>query len=154
MKKILKNNKLVIFIVIVLIICLGAICYVAATYFFGGSDSVYGDRLDEIDDYPFTEIDMEDIILVVEENEDVISASLRLSGKIIYMSTEFSEEIFLEEAKKYAATFIEYIDETLLEYYDVNYTVSTSEYTLMGYKNSINNSLVWNNNTSFDEESE
>lgn len=146
------NNKFVIIICVILIICLGAICYVAATYFFGGSDSVYGDRLDDIDDYPFSDSDMEEVISLIEESEEVSSASIRLSGKIIYVSVIYNEEIALEETKVLAATSLEYFDEDLLGYYDLNYTLSSDNFTLMGYKNSASTSIVWNNNTSYDEE--
>lgn len=153
-RKVWQNNKFVIIICTILLICIGAIGYVAATYFFGGSTSVYGDRLDDIDDYPFTDDDIEEIISIIEESEDVISSSIRLSGNIIYISTEFVEDVSLEEAKKTAATHLDNFEESLLEYYDLNYTVTSTEFTLMGYKNSISTSLVWNNNTSFEEESE
>lgn len=150
----IKNNKIVTLLVIILILCISAISYVALTYFFGTSESVYGDRLDNIEDYPLTDSDMEDIELVLEENDEITSSTIWLSGKIIYVSAEFTEEVSLEEAKKIAATSLDNYKEGYLDYYDLSFTVFSENFTLMGYKNSTNTSLVWNNNTDFETESE
>lgn len=153
-KEIWKNNKIVVILCVILLICTIAIGYVALTYFFGGSSSAYGDRLDNIDDYPFTDDDMSDLEDSISEDERITSVSVRLSGKIIYISASFEEDISLSAAKKYAVATLDLIDEDLLNYYDLNYTVSSSEFTLMGYKNSVSTSIVWNNDTDFETESE
>lgn len=139
---------------LILIVCFGTICYVVSTYFFGGSDSVYGDRLNGIEDFEYSDSDMNNFVKIVEENEEVLSVSTALIGKVIRVTTEFADTVSLEEAKKNAATYIEYIDPELLAYYDLNYTITSSEYILMGYKNSISLSIFWNNNTSFEVETE
>lgn len=143
------HNKFVIIISIVLIACIGIVAYVCFDKFFGGNESTYGDRLVDIENYDFDETD---ITLYFDEN--ALASSVRISGKIIYISIEFDEETSLNSAKKVATSSLEYIEEDLLGYYDINYTITSTQFTLMGYKNSTSSSIVWNNNTAFDEESE
>lgn len=154
LKKIWRNNKIVIILCIILLICLCTIGYVALTYFFGGSDSAYGSRLDGIEDYAFSSSDLTDIENLIEEDEKVLSASVEVIGKILHITVNFYDEAGLEEAKKIAASSLSFFEEDYLNYYDCNYIVTSESFTLMAYKNSTSTSLVWNNETEFDSESE
>ena len=51
LKEIWGKYKILIVLGLILIICLIAIIVVTVSYFFGGSESVYGDRLEGIENY-------------------------------------------------------------------------------------------------------
>ncbi len=150
MKKIWINNKFVICISIILLMCFLSICYVASTYFFRGSDTVYGERLDDLSDYEIKKSEVDGILAKIEENESVLDSSIETRGKVIYIITNYNEVITLEEAQRLAATNLENFDEETLGYFDINYIVKSVNFTKMGYKNSASANIVWNNNTSFE----
>ncbi|MFI3260399.1 MAG: hypothetical protein R3Y13_01625 [bacterium] len=154
MKKIqrfFRNNMIVILLTSIIFICLGLIGYVAITHFFGGSETVYGDRLDTTGDYDFS---VEEIEELINEDEDIVSSSVKIHGKVLYVTIHNDEGISLSSAKKKAKASLSFFEEELLNYYDCNYIIHGDEFTLMGYKNSESSSIVWNNNTKFEVESE
>lgn len=155
LKKLWKNNKFAIVLCTILLVCVCAIGYVAFTYFFGGSDSVYGDRLDGIEDYEITDSIEEELISSIESEEIVNTASLSVSGKIVYISINFVEDTSLTDAQKLAVTSLDLIDGDILSYYDLNYIIYyETDSVLMGYKNASNSIIVWNNNTAYEVEEE
>ena len=80
-KKIWQENSVLIVLGIILIACLVAISVVVVTYFVGDSSSKYGDRLEEIEDYPFDSDMQDEIIAQIKENEIVEDVTMRVSGK-------------------------------------------------------------------------
>lgn len=154
-KKLWENNKFAIIVCTILLVCICAIAYVALTYFFGGSDSVYGERLKDISKHEITEKEEKKVIKSIKENEKVETANINIKGKVIYINVDFTEDTSLAEAQKTAVTSLEHFDKEALEYYDYNYIIYYEEDSvLMGYKNSSSSIIVWNNNTDFDDESE
>ena len=152
-KKIWHDNKVFIVLGLILIICFLAICTVVVTYFFGGSDTVYGDRLNDIDKHPISDTFKSDYKSKLEENEKVKNVELYNKGKIIYINIDFAGDTTLDEAESIAAESITTFDEKLLAYYDVNITLKTPKtdnsdgFTIMGARNKSGTSVVWNNNT-------
>lgn len=155
MKKLWRNNKIVIILFIILLICVGTIAYVALTYFFGGSDTVYGERLDNIEDKLISDSEIDTYIENILEEEKIDSASISVNGKIIYIKTEFIEEVSMSSAKKLASNVLTKFEEDTFDTFDCNITISGVDFILMGYKNNTSAAIVWNNNTAFElEESE
>ncbi len=156
-KKLWQNNKVFIVLGIILIICFIAIISVSLTYFFGGSDSVYGDRLIGIDDYEFTSKIENSYLEYYDEIESVKDVSINQNGKILYIHINFIEGTSLDDAKNVASGSIESLDETMKEYYDLNFIIEspageeTEGFVLLGAKNVISNVVSWNNNTAVDE---
>ncbi len=165
MKKIKElwiNNKIMVVLFIILILCFIAICFVAATYFFGGSSSVYGDRLENQDNYTFTDEMEKSYIDKVEESELVKSSELHIKGRILYISVEFEKDTSLVEAQSIITSSIEAIDARMLEYYDLNITIESEAsensegFLIMGARNVVANTITWGNDTKveIDEEGE
>lgn len=161
LKKIWQENSILIVLFGILFACLVAILVVGSSMFIGNSSDKYGDRLEGIEDYPFEEDTQEEIIAQIEESEIVDGVTIRVSGKIIYITITFVPGTTLVEAQSVALASIDYFSEETLSFYDLEYMIEaedsedTEGFTLIGAKNvSGTGGIVWNNNTEFEEEEE
>ncbi len=142
----------------IVIICFIIILVVILQMFFGVSSSPYGDRLDNIQDMPFTDENVNAITAKINESQGVTDVNVHTQGKIIYIRITFSN-VTIDRAKEIAASALEVISEDYQALYDVHFTIvqeeseSTDGFTLMGSKNINRTSITWNNNTAFTEES-
>lgn len=159
LKKIWQENSVLFVLLFILIACLVAICVVVVTYFVGDSSSKYGDRLEGIEDYPFSEDTQNEIIGKIKEEKIVEDVTMRVSGKIIYITITFAPETTLVEGQSIALASLDYFSEETLSFYDLEYmieadgTEETEGFQLIGAKNvSGTGGIVWNNNTEFDDE--
>lgn len=153
-KKFWQENSVLLVLLLILIACLIAISVVVVTYFIGDSSSKYGDRLEGIEDYPFEEVVQEEIASKLEEDEAVLDATIRNSGKTIYVTIQFDSAISLVEAQSKALASLEYFSEDILSFYDIEYmiladsTEETEGFQIIGAHNiSGTGGIVWNNNT-------
>ena len=154
------KNKVLIVLGIILIICFIAILIVTFSYFFGGSESVYGDRLDEIENYPIEDDFISEYIANLENDDLINSVTFDTKGRIIYVIIDFVGDTSLVEAQSKAAASLEQFNENILSYYDIMFTLTCAEtensegFTIMGSRNVAGSGLVWNNNTPVESEEE
>ena len=160
LKEIWGKNKVLIVLGIILIICFIAILIVTFSFFFGGSESVYGDRLDGIENYPIEDSFIDEYIANLESDEMINSATFDTKGRIIYVTIDFVGDTSLVEAQSKAAASLEQFSEETLSYYDINFTLTSEStensegFTIMGARNVAGSGLVWNNNTPVEREDE
>jgi len=156
MKKMLKENRVLFALILILIVCFIAICSVVVSYFVGTHRSVYGDRLEE--KVTVKEKDIKEYIKALEEKELVKSTDFRVSIRTIYIDIDFVETATLVEAESIAASSLENIKEDVLAYYDVNFILNKEKtetddgFVIMGAKNSKSANVSWNNNTVIETE--
>lgn len=159
-KDFLEKNKVLILLGVILIICIIAIITVTISYFFGGSETVYGDRLDEIEDYPIEENFKKEYISSLEEDTLINSVTFDLKGRIIYVTIDFVGDTSLVEAQSKAAASLDQFTEKILSYYDIMFTLKCEQtensegFTIMGARNIAGSGLIWNNNTPVESEEE
>ncbi len=157
-KELWKNNKIVIVLVSILIICFIAITVVAATYFFGGYDSVYGDRLEGIEDYEITDEIKDEFLNFFKDNETVSDVTFTDKGKVIYVHVYFEKDVIKDDAKALVVTSLDSLDEKIKEFYDLNFIIECPEsensdgYISIGAKNVISPNVVWTNDTVKEDE--
>ena len=144
-KKLWQKNKIVIVLISILIACFIAICFITLTYFFGGSGSSYGDRLDGIESYKLSNSEVKEMRNKVLENSLVDDFSIKLKGKIYYLKINTLAGTSVEDAKEIASSSSALFSEEELSYFDLNYTISSDDVTVMGYKGSSQNDIEWNN---------
>ncbi len=153
LKEFWQKNKILVVLIAILVACFIAICVVVATYFFGGSETVYGDRLKDISKHPITEDFKNNYIASLEELEEVSEVTFNVKGRIIYIRIKFIADYSLVEAESKAAASLTNFDENILSYYDLNFTITADAsensdgFTLMGAKNTASEGIVWNNIT-------
>ena len=157
-KELWEKNKVLWVLLLILFVCFVAIVCVCITFFFGGSKTKYGDRLDGMDAHPITESIKSEYESALSSEELVSKVSLRTSGKIIFVRIEFVDDTTLVEAQSKATASLEKLDSELLTFYDVNFTLicnptgNSEGFTIMGARNANGSGVVWNNNTKVESE--
>lgn len=158
LKELWGNNKVLIVLGIILIICLIAIITVTFSFFLGGNKGVYGDRLNGIDKHPVTNNIKSEYKTSLESEKSVTKVSIDTKGKIIYIIINFASDTSLEDAKNLAASSIKKLNEDILSFYDIDFTLKCEKsensegFTILGAKNVAGSGLIWNNNTPLESE--
>lgn len=152
MKKLFVRNKVMFVLVIILIVCFILIAYNLIKYFYAGNKNAYGDRLENVENYKLdTNIEAK-ISALYKENSEVGDVTIKLQGKIIYITIDFVKAIKLDDAKSLALKSLDAFSKEEKEFYDMQYilTAKTIEedesFPTMGYKNALNTVVVWVNN--------
>ena len=127
MKKFLRFIKKNIFLIIMSLFVLTGITIILVVMFkfFISGNNEYGNRLNGIEKVEITKKDMSEIASSIEENEMVANASVRLQGKIIYITIKYNEGINKEQAKQVATSTLEKFSAEELEFYDLGYFLSS-----------------------------
>ena len=160
LKEIWGKYKILIVLGLILIICFIAILFVTVSYFFGSGESVYGDRLENIEDYPIEDSFVSEYIANLEADEMINSVEFNTKGRIIYITINFVGDSSLVEAQSKAAASLEEFSEEILSYYDIDFTLisdateNSEGFTIMGARNVAGSGIVWNNNTPVEESEE
>lgn len=158
LKELWGKEKILIVLGLILVVCMIAILSVTISFFFGGDKSIYGNRLDKIDEYPITEEFKKEYIASLENDKNVESVVFDNQRRIIYIKIIFKEDTPLVDAQSKAASTLTSFSEELLSYYDIQFiiTASSSEnskgFKLTGAKNASGSGLVWSNNTPLESE--
>lgn len=152
MKKLWKSNRVVFVLVIILIICFIAICSVALTFFYSKDTNEYGNRLNGIEKHPISSELKSNYKETLLANESVKSVEFNTKGRIIYVNIKFDENISLDNAKKLVEDNLSIFDEDILSYYDLQFVLSSDNFTIMASKNVASEKISWNNNTPIKEE--
>ena len=158
LKELWGNNKVLIVLGIILIIWLIAIITVTFSFFLGGNKGVYGDRLNGIDKHPVTNNIKSEYKTSLESEKSVTKVSIDTKGKIIYIIINFASDTSLEDAKNLAASSLEKLNEDILSFYDISFTLKCEKsensegFTILGAKNVAGSGLIWNNNTPLESE--
>jgi len=151
MKKLWRNNKILVILGAILAVCFIAILIVVLKYFVGSRNSKYGNRFDNMKTV-IKEKEQNEYIKKVEESSTVEKVRLRVSHKTLYISITFKDDIKLEDAKKVADESLVLFSDGIKETYDINFTISGKTFEiLMGARNASGNGLLWSNNTPVDE---
>ena len=154
MKKKFKENKVLLVLAIVLVVCFVAIGFVMFKYFYvGDSTSKYGDRLDGIEKHKIHSTLKSEIEELYKDTKMSLK-TYKTSGKIIYVTLELSEVIKVEDAKNLTLKSLEKFTDDEKNYYDIQFIVvcdseqstETQLYPIMGYKNSSSFEVVWTRN--------
>lgn len=145
MKKMWRNNKILIILGAILLVCAIAIIVVVLKYFIGSRKSVYGPRFDNMK-VTISQKQQDDYIKGLEDNSNVVKVRFRVSHKTLYISVTFKDDISLEDAKKIVDESLALFPDDIKETYDINYTIKNANYMLMGAKNAPGNGLIWGNN--------
>lgn len=152
MKKLWRENRVLLLLIVILFVCFIAILCVALTFFYSKNVSSYGTRLDEIDKHPITDKFKNGFEDSLYENEGISKVKINVKGRVVYVHLTFEDEVSLEDAKSIAIDSLDLFDEKILSYYDINFALKNSEFTMYGAKNSITDHISWNNNTEIVEE--
>lgn len=141
MKKIwefIVKYRIYIMIFLILIIA-GFSIYAIKEYLYPNNDlSIYGNRLDGIDEVLITKEKKTEVINFIKENESLTDVTIDIQGKIInIIITATTEDFNEEEVKSYLPTILEKFSSEEIAFYDFQFFVKNvdANYNLIGYKN-------------------
>lgn len=145
-----KHKLLFIVLILILILLIVGIAVVGPSLFFSGN-KVYGNRLDDIDNYKITDSNVNEITSAIKENTNVIEVEYSKSGKILNFKIKVASTTSIEESKGLTSVILEKISEENKSYYDIQVflTCDADEsdiYPKIGYKHKISTEFVWSNN--------
>ena len=153
MKKFIRNNKAICFMLLIIIACAAISVGLLLKYFyFGNGGSKYGDRLDCIEAVAISDDKKSEVVNSIKESKNVKDATVTITGKIIYIRIAFEAGADLDTSKSIAVKSLEQFSEEEKKFYDVHFTLvsektDTNEgFTIMGAKNVNGTNLIWNNN--------
>jgi len=151
-KKSFKNNKVLLVLIGILLICFIVLGFGFYKYFYAGTgQSKYGDRLNGIEEYPLSE-SLEDEVKTLYSKENTIGeVSVDVKGRIIYITIDFKEIIKVEDAKKLALKSLDVIGEKNLTFYEIQYVLTASyekdaekkSFPIFGSKGINSSKVVW-----------
>ncbi len=157
-KKFWKENRVLFVLFVIILICLILVLGVFLKYFFGSSKTSYGNRLDGINEVEVTDDIKNNYISKMKEDELINDVTMKVHGKIIYISLYFKNEASLVEAQSKALASLTNFEDNYLAFYDISFTLkcdateSSEGFLIMGAKNANGSGLVWNNNTIVNKE--
>ena len=158
-KKFYKEHRVFTILMSVVIVCLILIITVLVQiFYFGNGNDKYGDRLEGIENVPITESREDDFEKNIVNEGKAKKCDLIVTGRIIYITIQFNEDVDLETAKSVALKSLESFSEEELAFYDFNFTLkkNTSDkvegFLISGARTKNGSGLVWNNNRQVTEE--
>ncbi len=151
MKKVIKENKVLFVLALIVIISLILIGVGLVKYFYSSSGDKYGDRLNGIEEHKLSNTLADDIKALYESG--VESVSVDTKGKIIYVIMDVSDGVSKVDAQSYAIKALDVFSDDDKSFYDIQFMITcknaseeTTTYPMEGYKNSNNTQVVWTNN--------
>ena len=162
MKKFFKENKTLVILLTIAVICVVISVSLLFKYFyFGNGGTKFGSRLDGIENVTISEESKNNTIANIESLDKVEKASMIITGKRIDIKIVFKSDATLTEAQNIALKSLDNFSEEEKKFYDFEFTIkqeateTTEGFLLMGAKNVNGTNLVWvNNNSSASKEEE
>lgn len=146
LKNLWMNNRILLILGIVLLVCIVAIVIVTSTYFIGSKKSD-GGRFDNMKTH-IKEKEQDEYIKALEERSGVDKVAFRVNNKTLMIRVTFKDDIKLDDAKKIIEESIDKFSDAVKETYDMNFTISGKIFgTLMAARNVSGNGFSWSNNT-------
>lgn len=152
-KKFYREHRIFTILMAVLLVCAVLIITVLIQCFYvGNGTDKYGDRLEGIENYEISSERQGDYESDLMENTKVKSASLSITGKIIYVKIVFETDVKLAEAKSIAQKSLDSFSDEEKSFYDFNFTLeqeatdNSEGFLIEGAHNKNGNGLLWNNN--------
>lgn len=145
-QKFYKNNRIYCILMFISAFCILLMGVSVVVYFVHQmSTSNYGARLEKIDDYELGTT-LSDLESYYKEQEGVISASVRLQGKIIYVNVEANPDLKNEQLQNIATSSLEKISDENKSFYDIQFIFKRANLNAyFGSKNSSNTIITWSN---------
>ena len=153
MKKMYRNNKTLFILLMIALICIIISSILLFKYFyFGNGQTKYGDRLKGIENVEIKEEKKNEVRDFFAESDKVVSSSMTITGKIIYIKVVFNEKASLVEAESLAVKSLDKFSDEEKNFYDFEFTLyqeaneNGDGFRIMGAKNAHGSNLLWNNN--------
>lgn len=151
-KRFYKEHRIFTILMAIVLVSLILITTVLFQLFGGNGKDKYGDRLDGIENYPITTEKKDDYRDKLVENGKIKTASIEVTGRIIYIKILFEPTIDLVEAEGIALKSLDEFSADEKKFYDIQFTLQQEAtdkiegFLIEGSHNKNGNGLIWNNN--------
>lgn len=157
-KRFYKEHRIFTILMAIVLVSVILIATVLFQLFGGNGKDKYGDRLDGIENVPITEERQDDYRDKLVANGKIKTASIEITGRIIYIKIVFEPTIDIVEAEGIALKSLEEFSDDEKKFYDVQFTLqqeSTDKvegFLIEGSHNKNGNGLIWNNNRKVEQQ--
>ena len=153
LKKAYQENRVFVILMTIVLICVVIMAICLVNYFYGTKDSsVYGSRLDGIENVEVTNSKLSEIENKIKEDASVETVSIIIKGKLIYTTILFNDTVTLVDAQSKAVQVLDSFSEEEKAFYDFHFMLKQKAsdkgegFNISGAKNVSGTNLVWNNN--------
>ena len=144
MKFIKKNIGAIIAIVIIILLLIGAY-FVKEMFFSSETEAIYGSRLEGIDKVKITKEKKQQVVDSLKEGTE--KASVRVAGKIVYISMVVNGDTSLDTAKGLGNKALESFSDEEKAFYDFQIIIEknndSKQFPIIGYKQHKRDSITW-----------
>ncbi|MDE6141103.1 MAG: hypothetical protein K2G03_00730 [Bacilli bacterium] len=146
LKAFYRNNRIYCILMLVSLFCFILMGSAVIIYFVHqASSDKYGTRLDDIDSYPVSS-ELAQLETFYKESDGVKKATVRLQGKIIYVSVEVDAKLTVDEMQNIATESLTKLTEEQKSYYDLQFTFNRDGLApYSGSKASSRTVITWSN---------
>ena len=147
MKQYIKEHKIVVIAVILLLILIALSFVIKNTFFSNENNAFYGDRLDGIDEVKITTSQEKDLKSNLKQDGAVQTVDYKLQGKIVNVIITVSDDVGLDAAKGLAPKVLESFDDDQKKFYDFQVFIEkkngAADFPIIGYKQNKKDSFTW-----------
>lgn len=147
--KFIKNHKLLMGFIILLLICIALGIFLLYQLIGGNKKGEYGDRLKGIEKVEITDKQETNIEKEISKEESVEKVKYDLRGRLVNIIVDVKDEIELDKVKEIGTKILEHFDEEQLSYYDIQIFINSDnkkseKYPIIGYKHKTKDAISWN----------
>lgn len=150
--KFIKKHKIGLIVTGVILVLLILMFFGIKNAFFSNiSESVYGNRLDGIENYPIEDAVISEIETTIKDTGNVNSFKYQLKGRLMNFIIEVNADVDLTTSRSFADKIAEKLSDDIKGFYDIQvYLICTDKeselYPSIGYKHKTSVGFKWNNN--------
>ena len=146
--KLLKNNLLTVFVIILFIIAMLVLSYLKNLYWDNNDAAAYGSRLDGIENYQLSDSDIEKVKENIKKDVDVVDVKYHQEGKIINLEIKVKPELKDDNARKMGSEMLAYFTEDQLSYFSIQFyfykdDATKTDFPIVGYKHYASKDISW-----------
>lgn len=139
----IKKYRVIIIVLIVIALMLCTFFAFKSFLYPSDSKSVYGNRLDGIKDVPITSNKKMGVVNEIKTNAEVKTSSMNVQGTIINVIIRGKDSLAVDKAKEIVGNTMKKFSDKEKEAYDIQFFITGTKYTLIGYKNKTTADVVW-----------
>lgn len=132
-KDLVSRHRILSMICLLALVIIIILMYIFSSIFTSNGNN-YGDRLRGIKDVEIAKSKLSSVSDKIKENSEVIKASVRVQGKIVYLDIEFNADTSLDKAKEIANSSLDNFSDKEKKFYDFEYILYQKKDDNTGFK--------------------
>ncbi len=159
MKEYVKRHKKTIILVVIFFLLVFLVTKIADILMPSDSIETYGNRLNDIENYPIDESVYKKIDDEYSKNTNIKKTTHRVQGKIINFYVTLDDKATIADAKKLGDVIVKAFDEKTLSYYSIQIWMlkdnkELNNFPIVGMKHPLSDKIVWTQDREITKEEE